>query len=352
MAATTRSASRRSSPPSGPVRRTPTTGVARRSRPSRFRRHDQAGHRHAVAQRHVGVVEHDRAQHPLEGRAAAGQGHEVLVARLRARVVDVGRHGVAEAQLGRAGRQEPLQHVGVPVAEEVAEAGEQGVGVADLRRALAVPLEGGVGVRRGRVASRSRIVTWCPDARQRQRRSPARRRRLRSRPHAPLVAPSQKLDRSVKPTGRARRLRPPGPPCAGGRLPMLAGPQVRVRGSAGRVAGSGSAGSALLVHRVPRAVANARPAPKSACRVRRPGCWVGLRRLRPPGPPRARRAVANARPVPKSACRVRHAGAWPFGSGGSRGASVPAPLALRRGACCEAQRKESFGAPATPLMIE
>ena len=41
---------------------------------------------------------------------------------------------------------ERLEHVGVAVAQQVAQPGEHGVGVADLRSAPAVPLEGLVGV--------------------------------------------------------------------------------------------------------------------------------------------------------------------------------------------------------------
>ena len=52
---------------------------------------------------------------------------------------------VPEAHLGRAGPQQGREHVGLVTGEEPVEPGEEGVAVADLGGAAAIPLEGLVG---------------------------------------------------------------------------------------------------------------------------------------------------------------------------------------------------------------
>lgn len=64
------------------------------------------------------------------------------------------REHVHEPQLGGTGGEQRVEHVGVTIPQEVAQACEEGVGVADLRSAVAVPVEGAVRVRRQR-----RVVT-------------------------------------------------------------------------------------------------------------------------------------------------------------------------------------------------
>ena len=80
------------------------------------------------------------------GRAQAGQHHEAVVARLRDRVVDRRRQVGRERPVGHAGGVERLEHVGVAISQQVAEPGQHGVRMADLRGAPAVPFEGFVGV--------------------------------------------------------------------------------------------------------------------------------------------------------------------------------------------------------------
>ena len=87
----------------------------RRRRPSRARRSttpsppSEAVDHDAVEQLHVRRGEHDRAQHPLERRAPAGEHHEVLVAGLRARVVDRRRQVDRQRPVGGAGGVERLR---------------------------------------------------------------------------------------------------------------------------------------------------------------------------------------------------------------------------------------------------
>ncbi len=163
FAATTRSAA--SSVPS-PSRTPVTTGTSPKSRgirsPSvripRFfgwgggegRGGEEGGGGDAGAQGHSPFGEGGAAQDPFEGRAAAGDHHQLVVARLRCEL-HLRRQAVAEAHLGRALGEERLEDVGLVVGEQVAQAGEEGVAVADLRRAAAIPLErlvGGGGHRR------------------------------------------------------------------------------------------------------------------------------------------------------------------------------------------------------------
>ncbi len=87
----------------------------------------------------------DAAQHPLEGGAPAGEHDEVVVAGL-AHVAGEGRwEVVAEADRGGAVLVERGEHVRVVVAQQRGEPGEEGVAVAHLRRAPAVPFERLVG---------------------------------------------------------------------------------------------------------------------------------------------------------------------------------------------------------------
>ena len=97
---------------------------------------------------------HDAAQHPLERGAPAGEHHEVVVAGLT-HVAGEGRwEVVAEADRGRAVLVERGEDVGMVVAQQRGEPGEEGVAVTHLRRAAAVPFERLVGRRRhGRVVA-------------------------------------------------------------------------------------------------------------------------------------------------------------------------------------------------------
>ena len=176
---------------------------------------DQPVDRDAVEERDVILREHRGAQHPLEGGAATGDGDQVLVARAGLAVEDRGRQVVGEAHLGGAGFEEAGEDVGVVVAQEVVEPGEQGMGVADLGRAPPVPLEGLVGRgRRGRgvpLEDRDPVA----GAAQRQARHRGRPHRRRSpprggsssdpaaRPAAPQPPP---FARSPTAEGRRRRL--------------------------------------------------------------------------------------------------------------------------------------------------
>ena len=99
------------------------------------------------------------------------------------------------------------EHVGVAVAEEVAEPGEEGVAVADLRRAPAVPPEGGVGVggqRGGVPLQHGHLVAGPPEAQ--GGAQPGHARRPTTTTFA--IRPSEpKLDRVVKLRISTRRLR-------------------------------------------------------------------------------------------------------------------------------------------------
>jgi hypothetical protein len=131
----------------------------------------QAVDGHAVAQRHVRRVEHGRAQHPLEGRPAAREHHELVVARLRRGVVDAVRQAIQQPDLRGAGCEQALEHVGVAVAQQVPQPGQQGVRVAHLGGAAAVPVERLVRRRRQRGGVALEQDDLVPVARERQRRS-------------------------------------------------------------------------------------------------------------------------------------------------------------------------------------
>ena len=133
--------------------------------------------RRAASTRAVG--QHDAAQHPLEGGAPAGERDQVVVAGPRVAVGHLDGQVVAEAHLGGAGGEQRVEHVGVAVAQQVAQPGQQRVRVAHLRRAPAVPLEGGVGVGRQRrgVALDQRDPVARPATGASAAPSPPRRRR-------------------------------------------------------------------------------------------------------------------------------------------------------------------------------
>ena len=98
------------------------------------------------------AVGHHAPQHPLVGRATTGEGDEVLVARHGAAVHALGEHG-DEVEWGRPGVEQRVEHVGVAVAQQVAQPGQECMGVAHLRRAPAVPVERAV-----RVGGEGRVV--------------------------------------------------------------------------------------------------------------------------------------------------------------------------------------------------
>jgi hypothetical protein len=102
-------------------------------------------HRDAVAQGGVTGVQHEPAQHPLEGGAPTGERDEVLVA-VASRVVHRRRQRPDEVHLRRAGVEERRQHFGVAVTQQVAQACEEGVGVPHLGSAAAIPGERLVGI--------------------------------------------------------------------------------------------------------------------------------------------------------------------------------------------------------------
>ncbi len=154
----------------------------------------ERAHGLAVAQLDVRLGVDAAVQHPLEGRSPTRQHHEVGVGDDIA-AGHVGRQHRHQVELGRAGLQQGGEHVGVAVAHQVADAGEEGVGVAHLRRARAVPGERArrVGRERGGVALEDRDVV--PGARERQGAAePAHSGPHDDDPHGP--APF--LDRSVK----------------------------------------------------------------------------------------------------------------------------------------------------------
>ena len=93
-----------------------------------------------VTQGHRGLSRRRPSQHPLEGRAAAGEEGEVAVVGVGRRVHAVGPQ-VGHLEQGGPRGQETGQHVGVAVPEQVAQAGQEGVGVVDLGGAPAVGRE-------------------------------------------------------------------------------------------------------------------------------------------------------------------------------------------------------------------
>ncbi len=84
-------------------------------------------------------------QHPLEGRAPTRQRDQLVVAGHGGAVHALGQHRDEVERRGSGGQQR-VEHVGVTLEQQVAQPGEEGVGVAHLRRAPAVPVEGAVGV--------------------------------------------------------------------------------------------------------------------------------------------------------------------------------------------------------------
>ena len=101
----------------------------------------------------AGLGDGGAAQDPLEGGAPAGDHHEVVVAGF-GRELHLGRQTVAEAHFGGPFGEQRVEDVGLMVTQQVAQASQKGVTVADLGRATAIPLERLVGGRRHR-----RVVT-------------------------------------------------------------------------------------------------------------------------------------------------------------------------------------------------
>ena len=101
----------------------------------------------AVADGHVVEVEHDPTQGPLEGRSPASDCDQVLITGARIAIRHLDRRVVAEVHLGRARGQERFEHIGVVVAQQVAQPSQQCVRMANLGCAAAIPLERGI--RRG-----------------------------------------------------------------------------------------------------------------------------------------------------------------------------------------------------------
>ena len=93
------------------------------------------------------LADRHRSEHPFERRAATRQCDELGVAGL-AGVVHPLRQHLDEVHLGRSGREQAGQDVGMAVTQEVAQPGQEGVGVADLGGAAAVPVEGVPGIGR------------------------------------------------------------------------------------------------------------------------------------------------------------------------------------------------------------
>ena len=104
-------------------------------------------------------------QHPLEGGPAHDEHLEVLVARLR--LAEVGGHRQDQA----ADRQQLVEDVGEVLAQLHEDAGEEPVGLVDLRRAPSFGLERllGVGPRRERVALDHRDLVAGPPEGERER---------------------------------------------------------------------------------------------------------------------------------------------------------------------------------------
>ena len=117
----------------------------------------------------VSLRQRGAAQDPLEGRAPAGDHREIGVVGLWYEADHRRRQVLAEADLGRSHLQQLRQNVGVVVPEQVRQPGEEGVALAHLRRAPAVPLEGVVGRRRHRrvIAFEHRHLVSRPRQRER-----------------------------------------------------------------------------------------------------------------------------------------------------------------------------------------
>ena len=130
----------------------------------------QADRGDAGTDRHVGLGERGPTQHPFEGGATARDHHQVVVAGL-GRELHLGWDAVTEAHLGRTLGEQRLEDVGLVVAQQIAQAGEEGVAVPHLRSAASVPLERLVGGRRHRrvVALDHRHLVPGPSELQRRR---------------------------------------------------------------------------------------------------------------------------------------------------------------------------------------
>ena len=114
-------------------------------RPCAVVRGDHAVGSDAGAERHPTFGERRAAHDPLERGAPAGDHRQVVVARLADEALQRGRQVVAEAHLGGTRGEQRREHVGVAVAQRVAQTGEEGVAVAHLRCTTTVPLERCVG---------------------------------------------------------------------------------------------------------------------------------------------------------------------------------------------------------------
>ena len=90
----------------------------------------------------------DTPQNPLEGGPPTRQHRKVLVAWFGHIVRDGGREAIGETQVGRACGIERLQHIGIVVTQKVADAGQEGMAMTDLRRTTPIGLERLMGISR------------------------------------------------------------------------------------------------------------------------------------------------------------------------------------------------------------
>ena len=118
--------------------------------------------------RAVGAGEHRPPQHPFERRAPARQHHELVVTGTGRPVGHLRGQVLGHPQLGGAGGEQVGEHVGIRGAQQAVEPGQEGVAVADLRRAPAIPVEGGarIGRQGSRVAFEQRHPVPVPAQRQ------------------------------------------------------------------------------------------------------------------------------------------------------------------------------------------
>ncbi len=73
------------------------------------------------------LLEHELLEHPFEGGAAARERDELVVGRTRQPVGQRRGKMLRERDLCRTGAQERVENVGRPIAQEIAEAGQEGV---------------------------------------------------------------------------------------------------------------------------------------------------------------------------------------------------------------------------------
>src|SRR5262249_33901826 len=100
---------------------------------------EQAMDLRARREPNAGAAQHVAAQHPLERGAPAAKCNQVVIAGLAFERRQGERWTLEHIELRRAGGEQRREQIRIPVAQQAAQAAEEGVRMAHLRSAFALP---------------------------------------------------------------------------------------------------------------------------------------------------------------------------------------------------------------------